>query len=108
MNPSRAAIALTMLLSTMVGLGMASRVQAQTASPTSPTATVKRTVLEDASTRIEELRVDGQPERVVVKSKRVNLPAWEIRPNSPGRMNAADSRLPNDSANQRMWSVLSF
>ncbi len=65
-------------------------------------------VIEDDNTRIEELHVRGEAQRVVVQSKRVNLPAWEIRPDSPGRTPTGDQRLPRDTANTRMWRVMSF
>lgn len=114
MNDPFATLVSVVLLSGLAGGPALTLSLAQTPVPAPATAAappvkaLQRTVLEDDSTRIEELRVSGQSERVVVKSKRINLPAWEIRPNSPARMNASDSRLPNDSANQRMWSVLSF
>jgi hypothetical protein len=77
-----------------------------TSSPGEPGT--RRLVIEDDSTRIEELHVRGEAQRVVVQSKRVNLPAWEIRPDSPGRTPAGEQRLPRDTANTRMWRVMSF
>jgi hypothetical protein len=68
----------------------------------------RRIVIEDDATRIEELHVRGEAQRVVVQSKRVNLPAWEIRPDSPGRAASGETRLPRDTANTRMWRVWSF
>jgi hypothetical protein len=68
----------------------------------------RRIVIEDDTTRIEELHVRGEAQRVVVRSKRVNLPAWEIRPDSPGRAVSGETRLPRDTANTRMWRVWSF
>lgn len=77
-------------------------------SPIPGEPAVRRTVLEDDNTRIDEMRVRGQTERVVVKSKHSGMPAWEIRPASPGRESATDSRLPRDNASLRQWSVLKF
>jgi hypothetical protein len=77
-------------------------------SPLEGEPNVKRTVIEDDGTRIEEVRVRGQAQRVVVTNKNANIPAWEIRTDTPGRVGAVESRLPRDSANPRVWSVLSF
>jgi hypothetical protein len=77
-------------------------------SPVEGEPNVKRTVIEDDATRIEEVRVRGQAQRVVVTNKNPNVPAWEIRTDTPGRVGAVESRLPRDSANPRVWSVLSF
>jgi hypothetical protein len=77
-----------------------------TTSPGEPGT--RRLLIEDDNTRIEELHVRGEAQRVVVQSKRVNLPAWEIRPDSPGRTSAGEQRLPRDTANTRMWRVMSF
>lgn len=85
---------------------------AHTSSTTSTTSPgepgTRRLVIEDDNTRIEELHVRGEAQRVVVRSKRTNLPAWEIRPDSPGRTPAGEQRLPRDTANTRMWRVMSF
>ena len=77
-----------------------------TTSPGEPGTRVL--IIEDDNTRIEELHVRGEAKRVVVQSKRTNLPAWEIRPDSPGRTQAGEQRLPRDTANTRMWRVMSF
>ncbi len=112
MQPHSSA-AVAALVSALLGTLTALPTVAQTSKAAAP-ASVKLpsqaqwTVIEDDSTRIETLRTPGNTERLVVKSKRVNLPAWEIRTSVPGRQAAAESRLPQDSANQRMWSVLSF
>lgn len=69
---------------------------------------VNRIVVEDDQTRIEELRVRGQTERVVVRPKQGAMPAWEIRPDSPGRTGGADARLPRENASTRQWAVFRF
>ncbi len=82
---------------------------AQTKSPSNAAEPGTRIlVIEDDSTRIEELHVRGEAQRVVVQSKRVALPAWEIRPDSPGRSSVGENRLPRDTANTRMWRVWTF
>ena len=102
----------------MVGTALAAALTAvaQPASvrPQSSTVTAagepgtRRVVIDDESSRIEELHVRGEGQRVVVQPKRVNLPPWEIRPESPGRGTSGETRLPRDTANTRMWRVLAF
>jgi hypothetical protein len=98
--------ALSVALSVALALGSSASSAQSTTSPGEPGT--RRTVIEDDNTRIEELHVRGEAQRVVVQSKRVNLPAWEIRPDSPGRTPAGEQRLPRDTANTRMWRVMSF
>ena len=85
-----------------------SRKSVTTSTTTPGEPGTRRQVIEDDNTRIEELHVRGEAQRVVVQPKRVNLPAWEIRPDSPGRTPAGEQRLPRDTANTRMWRVMSF
>jgi hypothetical protein len=71
-------------------------------------AKVVESVIEDDSTRIEELRVRGQTQKVTVQPKNSKLPSYEIimgdgsRDLSPG---AGTSRA---AAGRRVWSVLNF
>jgi hypothetical protein len=83
----------------------ASSTAATTASAALPSS--RTVVLEDDYTRIEELHVRGQAQRVVVKSKQTTLPAWEIRPDTPARMGAHDSRL-RETGVKRAWTILVF
>ena len=62
---------------------------------------MKQTVQEDDNTRIEELRVRGETQRIVVKSKVGGAPAYEIVPPNAGRSVAGAS-------GQRVWHLLSF
>jgi hypothetical protein len=65
---------------------------------------VARTVSEDESVRIEELRVRGQTRRVVVRSKLPGAPAYEIGTSSDGRDLSQDRR----SEGRSLWQVLAF
>ncbi len=65
---------------------------------------VQRTVSEDESVRIEELRVRGQTRRIVVRSKLPGAPAYEIGTSTDGRDVAQDRR----SEGRSLWQVLSF
>jgi hypothetical protein len=61
-------------------------------------------VLEDDNVRIEELRVRGVNQRLVVRPKIEGVREYEILPGEPGRDSAQDRR----SAGQRVWRLFSF
>lgn len=65
---------------------------------------VERKVSEDDGVRIEELRVRGQTQRIVVRSKVGNVRAYEIVPPAPGR----DPSQDKSTSGQRVWHILSF
>lgn len=60
--------------------------------------TIERIRTEDASTRIDELRVGGQTQSISVQPKN-DMPAYEIRPADP-------QSGPN--AGKRMWNFIKF
>ena len=78
--------------------------QAQESAPRGGEPAVERKVTEDDGVRIEELRVRGQTQRIVVQSKLGNARAYEIVPANGGRDLSQDRRI----IGQRVWSVLSF
>lgn len=65
---------------------------------------VQRTVIEDDRVRIEELRVRGQVQRLVVQPKVEGVRAYEIQPPDPGR----DTTAARGGSGQRVWRVLGF
>ena len=65
---------------------------------------VKRTVSEDESMRIDELRVRGITRRVVVQSKLPGAPAYEIGSASDGRDLTQDRR----SEGRSLWQLFGF
>ena len=69
-----------------------------------PEPAVQRSVQEDDHVRLEELRVRGVNQRLVVQPKAASAPAYEILPADPGRDAAHDRR----SAGQRVWRLFSF
>ncbi len=69
-----------------------------------PEPAVQRSVQEDDGARIEELRVRGLNQRLVVQPKAAGAPAYEIVPADPGRDTAQDRR----SAGQRVWRLFAF
>lgn len=69
-----------------------------------PEPAVQRTVIEDRDTRVEELRVRGQVQRVVVQSKLPGVKAYEIVVREPARDTSHERR----ASGQRVWQILSF
>ena len=65
---------------------------------------VERTVTEDESVRIEELRVRGQTRRIVVRSKLPGAPAYEVGTSTDGRDVSQDRR----SEGRSLWQLLAF
>jgi hypothetical protein len=80
---------------------------AQDAPPASrPEPNVQRTVVEDDAVRIEELRVRGQNQRIVVRIKKGPSGSYEVLPADNGR---DPSQAANKgAAGQRVWHVMSF
>ncbi len=96
---------LTLALATSAALAAA---QAQEATPP-PSAEphVQRTVIDDGGARIEELRVRGQLQRVVVSPKGGARP-YEIL-TGEGAHNVSDGKSSSrGGAGQRVWNVLNF
>jgi hypothetical protein len=73
-----------------------------------PEPAVQRSVQEDDNVRIDELRVRGVTQRIIVRPKAAGqgtaLPEYEILPAEPGRDSAQDRR----AAGQRVWRLFSF
>jgi hypothetical protein len=65
---------------------------------------VVRTVNEDESVRIEELRVRGQVRRIVVRPKLPGAPPYEIGTATDGRDLSQDRR----SEGRSLWQLFSF
>jgi hypothetical protein len=67
---------------------------------------VQRTVIEDDSVRIEELRVRGLNTSLVVKPK--HAAAYEVVPTPGGRDPSFGRGGSQGAAGQRVWNVLKF
>jgi len=68
---------------------------------------VERITHEDALSRIDELRVGGQTQRIDVQPKN-GAPAYQIQP-SQGQPSALDSATqPSGNAGRSSWRILSF
>ena len=79
-------------------------VQAQERNPAEPK--VQRTVIEDDSVRIEELRVRGLSTSLVVKPK--HAAAYEVVPTPGGRDPSQGRGSSQGAAGQRVWNVFKF
>ena len=67
---------------------------------------IKRTVIEDDSARIEELRVRGQLQKVTVDPKG-RAPSYEIIVGERGH-DFSEGRNPTRAAGKRVWNVFRF
>ncbi|MEJ6005557.1 hypothetical protein WG899_08370 [Paucibacter sp. AS339] len=73
-----------------------------------PDAQVKESVIEDDSTRIEELRVRGHTQKVTVQPKNSKLPSYEIIMGDGSRDLSPGAGTTRGAAGRRVWSVLNF
>ena len=78
-------------------------------APTSRTdQTVQRIRVEDAGSRIDEVRVGGETQSITVQPKAgINLPAYEVKPSDTAR-GAPPSTSKNETTGSRVWNVLKF
>jgi hypothetical protein len=95
-------------LACLAGTVLAAEAPAAAGSPARAPArddpAVQRSVAEDDNVRIEELRVRGVTQQLVVKSKIPGVRPYEIEPPAPGR----DDTAARGSSGRRVWRVLSF
>lgn len=73
-----------------------------------PDAKVERIVQEDDKVRVEETRVRGLTQKVVVKSKDGKTPEYEILLGDGGRDIPTRQGAERGNAGQRVWRILSF
>ena len=93
------------------GLSMAQTPSAETATPTTaqqPDQRIERIRIEDAGSRIDELRVGGETQSIVVSPKG-GMPAYDV---VPERSNIQQTRGERGSTGNtggtRVWKVLGF
>jgi hypothetical protein len=69
---------------------------------------IERIRIEDGGARIDELRVGGQTQSIVVQPK-ANLPEYEFQPTDLSRSRPADNRDGLSSpSSQRVWNLFKF
>ena len=73
---------------------------------TRPDRTIQRIRTEDAGSRIDELRVGGETEKITVQPK-TDVPAYEVKPAEGARGNAP-AAASGDTNGSRVWNVLKF
>ena len=77
------------------------------AAAEAPEPAVQRQVSEDDNVRVEELRVRGLTQRIVVRNKALKGSRgeeYEIVPGTPAR----DPSQPGSGTGQRVWQLFSF
>jgi len=69
---------------------------------------IKRTVIEDRGSKIEELRVRGQAQRIVVTPKVGTQKSYEIITDSSSREMYDGSGASRGAVGKRVWNVFTF
>jgi hypothetical protein len=73
-----------------------------------PEARVERIVIDDDNARIDELRVRGQTQRIVVRPKRTTMRSYEVITGDGSRDLSPGPGSTRGAAGQRVWNVLVF
>ena len=68
---------------------------------------IERITTEEALTRVDEVRVDGQTQSIQVQPKN-GAPAYQIQPLAPGQTPGASAGRPTGNAGRSSWRVLDF
>ena len=95
-------------VATLFVLACAAQAQDAAKAPTSGEPKVEYLVTEDDGARIEELRVRGQSQRIVVTPKRGGRLAYEIITGDGSRDLSAGANTSRGAVGQRVWHVLNF
>ncbi|GAA3981974.1 hypothetical protein GCM10022279_02010 [Comamonas faecalis] len=69
---------------------------------------IERIVVEDAGSRIDELRVGGQTEQITVQPKQQGMPAYEVRSQEGARARPANQSAPGTMTAPRVWNLGHF
>lgn len=69
---------------------------------------MQRTVVEDEGSRIDELKVRGQTQRITVQPKVGTTKAYQIITSDGTRSLSDQHGAANGSTGKRVWQVLSF
>jgi hypothetical protein len=73
---------------------------------TRPDKKIQRIRTEDAGSRIDELRVGGETEKITVQPK-ASVPPYEVKP-VEGARGTAPAAASGDTNGSRVWNVLKF
>ena len=101
-----APLALATLLSAGVAAAQVPPAES-TAAERGPRDRIQRITTEDGLTRIDELRVGGQTQRIDVAPKN-GAPAYEVQPLPGGALAGETGGKPTGNAGRSSWRVLNF
>lgn len=73
-----------------------------------PEPRIQQIVAEDDHTRVEELRVRGQTQKVTVQNKKIKLPSYEIIVVDGSHDLSPNASSNRGAAGQRVWRLLDF
>jgi hypothetical protein len=77
-------------------------------APTQPEQAIQRIVVEDAGSRIEEVRVGGETKSITVQPK-TRLPAYEVLPTDGTKGGGTEPATTGaGSTGKRVWNVFKF
>ena len=68
----------------------------------------ERIHIEDAGSRVDELRVGGQTQTISVQPKTANMPSYEVQSPDGARSRAGSQSGAETSTAPRVWNVLKF
>ena len=68
----------------------------------------ERIQIEDAGSRVDELRVGGQTQTISVQPKAGNLPSYEVQSPDGARSRAGSNSGAETNTGPRVWNVLKF
>lgn len=68
----------------------------------------ERIHIEDAGSRVDELRVGGQTQTISVQPKTGNLPSYEVQSPDGARSRAGSNNGAETTTAPRVWNVLKF
>ncbi|PJI96713.1 hypothetical protein CLU85_1468 [Acidovorax sp. 69] len=68
----------------------------------------ERIQVEDAGSRVDELRVGGQTQTISVQPKAGNLPGYEVQSPDGARSRAGSNSGAETTTAPRVWNVLKF
>ena len=93
------------------GLSMAQTAPAEAVAPASaqrPDQRIERIHIEDAGSRIDELRVGGETQSIVVSPKG-GMPAYDVVPErSNSQLTRGERGSTGNTGGTRVWKVLGF
>ena len=96
------------LLSALCLPGQAQEASAAPAASRGGEPVVTKTVIEDEGSRIEELRVRGQTQRITVTPKVGTRKDYEIIPADGARDMSDSASSTRGAAGKRVWRVMTF